>query len=828
MKHFPRTLLSAALAVGTAASLVLSPLAAVIGSDLHTYDSAIHSGTVLSHGVYWGATANDKRTENYITYTPGSAVKPIVTYGSKVISTDTVSAAAKKLEAAGYRVVAGINGDYYYTGNGVPMGMIVTDGILRTGYNHTWAIGFREDGTAMVGDPKLSVTMTYTRAATEVVPSAAENAPAEAAAEGDGTTSAESAPGADGSTSTETVTRSIYTVNKARSASGIFLYTNDFNAKGTTGNTEAGVDVVLVPESSEGGTDLRIGQSLTMTVESVTQKTGATEVPAGKIVLSVNSKAAADNIKALTDLTPGTTVTISVRAAGGWENAKYVTSGYKKLIENGQVVSGLDTTGAPRTAIGMKADGSVVFYTIDGRQKGYSVGASESLLAQRLQQLGCTTAICLDGGGSTTLTATLPDSTLAKRVNQPSGGSERAVSTQIFLVSDNIPSGELDHYYISPVSTQILAGASVQLRAAAVDTQYIPMQTDTTDPVWSADRGTVTQSGLYTAPAEGGSATVTLSNGIQSGTAAVQVVSNPDTLVARVNGNPLTSLTTAAGKSYALIMSAAYHHMTLLSQNRCFQFSVTGGIGSITAEGVFTAEKDGNGTIEITAGTAKLTIPVTVRSMPFTDVALNDWYYNAVKHVYDNGLMDGVGNGQFAPATTTTRSMLVQILYNKEGKPAAAYSGAFQDVPDGQWYTAAVEWAGKAKVVSGDGAGGFNPNGNLTREQTAVILYNYAALTGYDTSVRGDASAFADAGAISSWAADAMAWAVGTGLLKGSNNLLNPQGTASRAEIAQILTNFETIFDSTAPAPDAGAAADAAETAPDTGAEKTENDTTAA
>ena len=172
MKHLPRAFLSAALAAFTAASLVLSPLAAVIGSDLHTYDSTIHSGTVLSHGVYWGATANDKRTENYITYTPGAAVKPIVTYGDKVTSTNTVSNAAKKLEAQGYRVVAGINGDYYYTSNGVPMGMIVTDGILRTGYNHTWAIGFRQDGTAMMGDPKLSVTMTYTHTVTEVIPPA--------------------------------------------------------------------------------------------------------------------------------------------------------------------------------------------------------------------------------------------------------------------------------------------------------------------------------------------------------------------------------------------------------------------------------------------------------------------------------------------------------------------------------------------------------------------------------------------------------------------------------------------------------------------------------
>ena len=157
--------------------------------------------------------------------------------------------------------------------------------------------------------------------------------------------------------------------------------------------------------------------------------------------------------------------------------------------------------------------------------------------------------------------------------------------------------------------------------------------------------------------------------------------------------------------------------------------------------------------------------PVTVQSVPFTDVALDVWYYDAVKYAYDNGLMDGVGNGLFAPATTTTRSMIVQILYNKEGKPESTYAGAFHDVPDGQWYTAAVEWAGNTNVVSGDGAGGFNPGGNLTREQVAVILYNYASHAGYDTSVRGDTSSFADAGSISFWAADAMSWAAGTWVL---------------------------------------------------------------
>ena len=789
MKSFPRSLGAAALALALAASLTLSPLAAVIGSDLYATQAEVHSGTVLNHGVYWGASANDKRTENYVTYTPGGSVRPIVTYGRKVTSLTTVSTAAKSLEAQGYRVVAGINGDYYYTGNGVPMGMVVTDGILRTGYNQTWAIGFREDGTAMMGDPKLSVTMSYTY--TETVPAAS----VEGAQDGE---TAEAETGENTETPTveeKTLTRSIYTVNKARNSSGIFLYTNDFNAKGTTGNTESGVDVVLAPAEDDGSADLRIGTSLSLRVESVTHKSGATDVPAGKLVLSVNDKASADLRETLTRLTPGMTVTIAVRAAGGWENAKYVTSGYKKLLEGGQVAAGLDSTGAPRTAIGMKADGSLVFYTIDGRQSGYSAGASESLLAQRLQQLGCTSAICLDGGGSTTLTATLPDSTLSKRVNQPSGSSERAVSTQIFLVADNTPSGEAGHYYIPAPSTMLLAGARTQLSATLSDTNYIPMQDDST-PAWSADLGTVSQSGMYTAPAQGGTATVTVTNGAQSGSTTVQVVDNPDQLVARSGNAVLTSLTTSIGKSHALVMSAVYNHMTLLSQHQCFQFSTTGNVGTISPEGVFTATADGTGSIVVTAGTAKLTIPVTVRSLPFNDVSLNAWYYGAVKYVYDSGLMNGTGNGVFAPTASTTRSMIVQILYNRSGKPAAAYSGAFSDVPDGSWFTSAVEWAAKAGVVSGNGAGGFDPNNNVTREQMAVILYHYAAYIGQDTTAAGDLSAFTDADSVHDWAKEAMSWAAGCGLLKGSNDQLNPLGSASRAEIAQVLMNFDAAFPS--------------------------------
>ena len=138
--------------------------------------------------------------------------------------------------------------------------------------------------------------------------------------------------------------------------------------------------------------------------------------------------------------------------------------------------------------------------------------------------------------------------------------------------------------------------------------------------------------------------------------------------------------------------------------------------------------------------------------------------------------------------------MIVQILYNKEGKPDAAYSGAYTDVAEDKWYTPAVEWASGEGIVSGNGNGIFAPNDSVTREQMAIMLYNYAAYAGYDTSVRGDVSAFSDGAAVHDWAAEAMSWAVGVGVLRGSNDKLNPLGTATRAEVAQVLTNFETIF----------------------------------
>ena len=153
--------------------------------------------------------------------------------------------------------------------------------------------------------------------------------------------------------------------------------------------------------------------------------------------------------------------------------------------------------------------------------------------------------------------------------------------------------------------------------------------------------------------------------------------------------------------------------------------------------------------------------------------------------------MTGVANGWFGPNETLTRAQLVQTLYAMDGRPAASSMG-FEDVAASDWFASAVNWAASHGVVTGVTGDQFGPNNALTREQLAVILYRYAQYKGYDTTQGGMAvREFADYGSISDWAVEAVQWAVNAGLLSGvGGNQIAPTGTATRAQVAQILMNF--------------------------------------
>ena len=180
---------------------------------------------------------------------------------------------------------------------------------------------------------------------------------------------------------------------------------------------------------------------------------------------------------------------------------------------------------------------------------------------------------------------------------------------------------------------------------------------------------------------------------------------------------------------------------------------------------------------------------------PFTDVSTDDWFYDEVMYAYENGIMNGMGNNQFQPNATTNRAMVVTILYRLAGSPDLSNENLgypFADVDASSWYGDAVYWARLNGITDGISNTNFDPDGSITREQMAALLYRYADFAGYDVSTGGmSLSEYADVSEISSYAVTAMQWTNENGLITGrSETTLAPKGTATRAEVATILMRF--------------------------------------
>ena len=583
MKHFLQKPLSLLMALSLAAALTVPAAASdALGNDLTSRDTLLNEKTQLSTNVFWSSSSSDLRTENLITYMPNKAVTPIVTFGDVLTDKSKVSTMAKQLEEQGYRVVAGINGDFYNVGTGLPIGIVVTDGLLRSSDAGYYAVGFRKDGSAVLGKPGVKVTADF---------------------------------GYKDAASGIRITRQLAGVNKARvSAGGIYLYTYEFNDRHTTGNTEAGIDVICSVEDGQ----LAIGDTLTLRVEQVVEAAAATAIREGQVVLSVNLKSDAYHVNALRYVPVGAEINVDVTAASDeWNDVDYAVGALYSLVENGAAVSGLQAGAAPRTAVGQRADGSLVFYTIDGRKPGHSIGASMSQVAARLIELGCETALCLDGGGSTTLSITEPDELAAKTVNKPSEGSERAVTNHIFLVADNEPSGRLSHFYVSADYDYVLAGSKVNISAAAVDTNFIPMEKRY--DLWASD-GEL-DGNVLTTPSRGGDITVTAESGSKHGETTVHAIKTPDSVSIRnSSGTVLKELTVSPGSTTALTAAAVYSHLPLKADPEAFTWTVEGNIGTIDQQGRFTAATPGTGTITASAGGQSATVNVTVSKMALKTV----------------------------------------------------------------------------------------------------------------------------------------------------------------------------------------------------------------
>ena len=225
--------------------------------------------------------------------------------------------------------------------------------------------------------------------------------------------------------------------------------------------------------------------------------------------------------------------------------------------------------------------------------------------------------------------------------------------------------------------------------------------------------------------------------------------------------------------------------------------------GNVTTENsdsvTITVGLKGNTTDTITKPSTKPSTPGGTPSepeeptWPFTDVTEgDDWFYDAVAYVYENGIMAGTSETTFEPTMELDRAMAAQLFYNLEGKPAVTGDSTFTDVTSGHWAVDAITWAAQNDIVAGIGGNLYDPDSNVTREQFAQMLYNYAKYKGYDLTATGDLSQFPDAGSISSWAETALSWANGNDLINGhENGTIDSKGSTIRAQAASIMANFD-------------------------------------
>ncbi len=575
MKHpFTARLLS----VGFCATLFLGAAQGALIDGGFTYSYRIGSGTTY-HNTYAVNSAGTQRA-NAIEYKPSPNVSPMGVrsgtqfYGNK----KTLSQAAAALEAQGYDVLGGINADFFSTENGIPTGVVVDNGRIIA--CNTWqsAVGFRADGSALIGQPVTSITVS----------------------------------GASGKVG-------VYGYNKTRTAVGLYLLDSYYYNE--TRFSTPGQSIILEYENKA---DLRIGHPATFRVVGRNDGTTSFPIAENQMVLTRRADCTAPWI----DYPDGEELTITFNSMmAGWDEVKYAVGG-KTLVTNGQSTpTSIDrgSSNCARTAVGTKADGTVVLFEVDG-ETSYSRGLNANALAAEMIARGCVSAVCLDGGGSSMMSIQHPGEATSKLISKPSGGSERKVSNFIFLVNHKKPDGIPTYLYMEPSVRYVLPGAAVPFTVSALDDAS--MKTSIPGEIAytvSGGAGTVMNSqfeaGLATGPT-----TVYAQSGDATGEMQLMVVGAVTSAKISANGKAISSASVKAEESIDLDATLSYNGFPVASRDDLLKWSVRGDIGTIDANGVFTGTKKGSGSVVVSYGNVSQSIPVSVgMGAPQTLIPISDF-----------------------------------------------------------------------------------------------------------------------------------------------------------------------------------------------------------
>ena len=447
----------------------------------------------------------------------------------------------------------------------------------------------------------------------------------------------------------------------------------------------------------------------------------------------------------------GQTLTVANQAVGDdgtWKTAENAVSSVGgRLVTNGVANSNFEAGAAPRTAVGIKADGNIIFYTLDGRQSGYSYGAQLKTLAKRMVELGCVDALNLDGGGSTTISAWFPGKDNTMVVNSPSDGYLRSVANYIFLKDNrertNIPwiiniTGGTNNNYLSGMTANINIESVYDTANYKMEEPYnikYRAETDTDS--------TVDENGAVSLNGTGDVKVVMYGDNGDVADVTYGVYETPEEIKVynQADWKEISEIYTEANEELQLNLSAAsYKNGTeLLSTNRLYKWEVEGDIGTITEDGIFTladtVNKDGK--IKVTAGDLTKEIPVHISDYPSTPNPFydteNHWAKDIIADMAATGIISGFeedGKMIFKPDNNMTRAEFASMIANYKKLDFSKYDDVKLDFTDNdiipQWAVSAVKAVYKEGIILGrvndDGTSTFAPYDNITRAEAMTIL----------------------------------------------------------------------------------------------------------
>lgn len=708
------------------------------------------------------------RGESYtLELAPGGGAYPITVQGDgTVYYGNTITRAIELAEERGFHVLAGINSDFYAFSTGVPLGLAVEEGCYLSDGGQEAAVVFTPEGAALVEDAGVEMLL--------------ENAASGAAVR-------------------------VSRLNKPReTAGGPCLLTSRYS---TVSSRTTGEGWFVKLRILEG--ELTTSGSMSLEVAETFLLDGACPLEEGFLYLTAAEQDPAQ-LEVWASFQPGDPVTLTTWCEDeNLARAQWATGCGDVLVRDGAATdpAGWDRViagAAPRTALGVREDGTLICHVADGRRLGHSQGLSLEDLAQQMLELGCVWAVNLDGGGSSVMNVRLPAGSGCGTVSRPSDDTPRRSASYLLLVTDDPGDGVPAGLTLSNDGSVVLTGSTLELGPVlAYDSGLNPVQADLSDVVVTSASGLGSvEGGIYTAGPVPGTDTLLLfspSAGLY-GFAQVWVT---DALT-RLDVGP-SPLELKTGEQAALAVSGSFWSRPALRGSAGALFQAEGDVGGVDETGLFTAgETGGEGAVTVSAGGLSRTVPVLVeQTYTHTDVTPEDWSYDAVEYCYNAGITSGISTTLFGRGEYITRGDFTLMLYRAAGKPAVEGEDPFSDVTREDYFSDAVLWAWQTGLASGVGDGSFGARMAITRQDAFTILGRALPRLGIEAGQADEAllDGYADLDQLADYARGPVSALTQAGVVQGGGDgLLRPIDPITREQTAAIL--YRTLLRPVEPPPD--------------------------